>query len=152
MELNFLKLKDLHGTIGNILDLVHIILKIYSRVMGLYIIVNLRNSESRGKRALLLSIGIPVAIFGGINTINLLIDYLMFVKDYTSSIIHIVEKCPVQIEILFDLFAKEKIQKNNDSFSISISFLISTLFSRNTNERIDEKTEGYKAERLPETL
>ena len=30
----------------------------------IYIIVNLRNSESRGKKALLLGIGIPIAIFG----------------------------------------------------------------------------------------
>lgn len=78
----------------------------------------------------------------GINTINLLIDYLMFVKDYTSSIIHIVKKCEVQLEILFDLFAKEHIQKNSDVFSISISVLINTLFSRNISDNIDEKVLG----------
>ena len=41
-----------------------------------------------------------------INKINLLLDYLMFVKDFTSSFIHLVEKCDIQIEILFDLFGK----------------------------------------------
>ena len=69
-----------------------------------------------------------------INKINLLLDYLMFVKDFTSSFIHLVEKCDIQIEILFDLFGKGEIKKENDNYLISSSFLINSLFNEEVNE------------------
>ena len=74
--------------------------------------------------------------------INLLLDYLMFVKDFTSSFIHLVEKCDIQIEILFDLFGKGEIKKENDNYLISSSFLINSLFNEEVNEnnkRINEE-------------
>ena len=77
-----------------------------------------------------------------INKINLLLDYLMFVKDFTSSFIHLVEKCDIQIEILFDLFGKGEIKKENDNYLISSSFLINSLFNEEVNEnnkRINEE-------------
>lgn len=83
-----------------------------------------------------------------INTINLLIDYLMFVKDFSSSFIHLVEKNDVQIEILFSLFEKDKIKKEDDNYLISTSSLLNELFNipniENTGENqiiIKEKNE-----------
>ena len=75
-----------------------------------------------------------------INTINLLIDYLMFAKDFSSSVIHIVEKSKAQIEILFDLFGKEKIKINNEVYTISISLLINSFFSKNI--KVDIKNDN----------
>jgi hypothetical protein len=49
-----------------------------------------------------------------INIINLLIDYLMYVKDFTSSFIHIAKKFPIQIEILFSIFGNSKIKKDEN--------------------------------------
>jgi hypothetical protein len=63
------------------------------------------------------------------NSINLLIDFLMYVKDIAPSIIHLVEKFPVQIEILFNIFGKEKIKKEGENYIINSLELINTLFS-----------------------
>ena len=76
----------------------------------------------------------------GMNTINLLIDYLMFAKDFSSSVIHIVEKSQSQIEILFDLFGREKIKTNNEVYTVSISLLINTFFSKNS--KVNSKLEN----------
>ena len=62
--------------------------------------------------------------------INLLIDYLMFVKDFSSSFILLAEKYPVQIEILFDLFEKNKIIKDKDAYLVPSSLLINTFFGK----------------------
>ena len=64
------------------------------------------------------------------NTINLLIDFLMFVKDLTSSVIHLVEKFEIQIEILFEIFDKDKIKIEQNDYFISSSLLINTLFGK----------------------
>ena len=63
------------------------------------------------------------------NSINLLIDFLMYVKDIAPSIIHLAEKFPVQIEILFNIFGKEKIKKEGENYIINSLELINTLFS-----------------------
>jgi len=62
--------------------------------------------------------------------INLLIDYLLFVKDFSSSFIPLAEKYPVQIGILFDLFEKNKIIKDKDAYLVPSSLLINTLFCK----------------------
>ena len=63
------------------------------------------------------------------NSINLLIDFLMYVKDIAPSIIHLVAKFPVQLEILFNIFGKEKIKKKGENYIINSLELINTLFS-----------------------
>lgn len=76
-----------------------------------------------------------------INDINLLIDYLMFIKDFTSSFIHIEKKYPIQIEILFSLFEEKNIIKdeNTNEYSIDSSILINTILGEKEKEKIEEQ-------------
>ena len=84
-----------------------------------------------------------------INIINLLIDYLMYIKDFTSSFIHIVKKFPIQIEILFSLFGDYNIKKDaNDYYLIDASILINAIFGDNIQEKKDATKEKIKATKI----
>ena len=76
------------------------------------------------------------------NIINLLIDYLMYIKDFTSSFIHIVKKFPIQIEILFSIFGNVNITKDeNNNYFIDSSILINTIFGEDIQLKKNEVTE-----------
>lgn len=78
-----------------------------------------------------------------INIINLLIDCLMYIKDFTSSFIHIVKKFPIQIEILFSIFGDYNIKiDDNNNYLIDASILINTVFG--DQEKKDDIKENNK--------
>ena len=78
------------------------------------------------------------------NNINLLIDYLMFVKDFTSSFIHIEKKNTVQTEILFSIFQEKNIIKDEKSneYLIDSSILINTVLWEQEKEIQEEQKDG----------
>ena len=76
------------------------------------------------------------------NKVNLIIDYLMFMKDITSSIIHISRSdYNIQIEILSEYIGK-KIENIDGKYYISSSDLINLLFDDEENEKL--KDDGNK--------
>ena len=81
-----------------------------------------------------------------INMINLLIDYLMYIKDFTSSFNHIVKNFPIQLEILFSKFGDSNIKKDeNNNYIIETSFLINTLLGDdNIQEKKNDKKENIE--------
>ncbi len=77
-----------------------------------------------------------------INMINLLIDYLMYIKDFTSSFIHIAKAFPIQIEILFSIFGNYNVKKDeNDNYVIEPSLLINTVLG---DDNIQQKKDDIK--------
>lgn len=60
--------------------------------------------------------------------LNLIIDFFMYIKDSTSSIIHLVFKYKSQIEILYNIMDKKEIKKNNNEYYISSNYLIEVFF------------------------
>lgn len=87
------------------------------------------------------------------NEINLLIDYLMFIRDYSSSIIHISDKTAFyQIEYLLSYLNlnQEDINDNFNSyenFTLSTSEILSLLFDNNiedSNNNINENVYNFK--------
>ena len=81
------------------------------------------------------------------NNINLLIDYLMFVKDFTSSFIHIEKKNTVQTEILFSIFQEKSIIKDEKSneYLIDSSILINTVLGEQEKEIQEEQKDGKES-------
>ena len=81
------------------------------------------------------------------NNINLLIDYLMFVKDFTSSFIHIEKKNTVQTEILFSIFQEKNIIKDEKSneYLIDSSILINTVLGEQEKEIQEEQKDGKES-------
>ena len=63
------------------------------------------------------------------NDINLFLDFLMFVKESTSAIIHLAEKYDIQIEILFSIFDPKKIEKvDNGNYYVEPKELLNIFF------------------------
>ena len=71
-----------------------------------------------------------------VNTINLLIDFFMYIKNFTSSFIHLAEQYPIQIEILFDLFGEEKIERQQDYYYVESFLLIDAIFGKKSQENV----------------
>ena len=72
--------------------------------------------------------------------INLIIDFLMYMKDFTSAIIHLSEfSYSFQIEILSQ-YIGHKVEKSNNKYYINTEELINLLFQQdNTNNKIGEE-------------
>ena len=69
-----------------------------------------------------------------IKRVNLAIDFLMFVKDSSSSFIHLVEKYPIQVEILYNIFEEKKIEKDEGGdYVIDSDEFIHILFKKGMN-------------------
>ena len=81
-----------------------------------------------------------------INMINLLIDYLMYIKDFTLFFNHIVKNFPIQLEILLSKFGDSNIKKDeNNNYIIETSFLINTLLGDdNIQEKKNDKKENIE--------
>ena len=72
--------------------------------------------------------------------VNLAIDFLMFVKDSTSSFIHLVEKYPIQVEILYNIFEEKKIEKDEEGdYIIDLDEIINILFRKGMNTQENEE-------------
>ena len=78
------------------------------------------------------------------NFINLLIDFLMYVKDITSSIIHHAEKFSIQIEILYSILDKGQIKKEGDNYIVNSLELLNILFSKNNEIVKDDEVDKNK--------
>ena len=82
------------------------------------------------------------------NTINLIIDYLMYMKDITSSIIHNSNvDYNIQIEILSEYIGK-KIENVDGKYYISSSDLINLLFDEKEKEK-EQKDDGNNTSNTP---
>lgn len=106
------------------------------------------NKEKTGYKANYFPIIIAKEKIGNfsINMINLLIDYLMYIKDFTSSFHHIVKNFPIQLEILFLKFGNSNIKKDeNDNYLIETSFLINTVLG---DDKIQEKKYDKKENKI----
>jgi len=78
------------------------------------------------------------------NIINLLIDFLMYVKNITSSVIHHAAKFPIQIEILYSILDKGQIKKEGDNYIINSLELLNILFSKNNEIMKDDEVDKNK--------
>ena len=78
------------------------------------------------------------------NIVNLLIDFLMYVKDITSSVIHHAEKFPIQIEILYNILDKGQIKKEGDNYIVNSLELLNILFSKNNEIEKDDEVDKNK--------
>jgi len=78
------------------------------------------------------------------NIINLLIDFLMYVKDIASSVIHLAEKFPIQIEILYSILDKGQIKKEGDNYIVNSLELLNILFSKNNEIVKDDEVDKNK--------
>ena len=73
------------------------------------------------------------------NDINLFLDFLMYVKESASAIIHLAEKYDIQINILFTIFDPKKIEKvNDDDYYVRPKDLLNIFFG------IENSTEENK--------
>jgi len=83
-------------------------------------------------------------------SINLLIDFLMFIKDSTSSITHLVFKYKSQIEILYNIIQKNEIKIINDEYYISSNYLIDVLFGveDKKNRKTDDKYNNFHSDNI----
>lgn len=72
----------------------------------------------------------------------------MYIKNFTSSFIHLAEQYPIQIEILFDLFGEEKIEKQQDYYYVESFLLIDAIFGKKGKENVSRQNADNNKESI----